>query len=529
MNTETTRSEAQEPVEVQGSEGGLPGAMPPGVTTDPVDPHVHYLPDEIFFQGKTFADLGLRNSVLKGLAACGFTRPTVIQGLLIPAILRGKDVLGQAKTGTGKTAAFGLPLLHMCDKDVPFQSLVMVPTRELASQVAAEIQQLAQGTPIKVSSVVGGERIAQQAGRLARGPEILVATPGRMLDMLERKLVHLRNLRFAVLDEVDRMLDIGFRDDIRRLLKQCPPNRQTIFVSATIDAEIEGLCRTFSHEAEKFIAHNTTGPLTASVVKQFYLAVQPWDKKRLLLHLLKHEDPDLTVVFCRTKRTVDGVSEYLRDKGIDAHPIHGDLAQGRRNSVMDKLRKGQLSVMVASDVAARGIDVTNISHVVNYDMPDDPEAYVHRIGRTARLGRDGVAWAFVTPEQGPLLTQIEKLINAEVPKLDYPDFKASDPPRGQQAFRGPPAAADPAKAAMYNRYAATVAPPKAATKAAVDTNKFPGGIVPTKAPPKRMFGKVKTTRGMRESIDKSVKSPDAAPGQVPRPQGDGGEVAAAEA
>jgi ATP-dependent RNA helicase DeaD len=475
----------------------------------PIPPLV--APSEIFDQGTSFAQLGLRNSVLKGIEAAGFKQPTSIQSSLIPVILSGRDVIGQAKTGTGKTAAFGLPLYHMATRNLPFQSLILAPTRELAIQISQDLEELGQFTPIQVAPIYGGQRIASQASKLRKDPEIIVGTPGRVMDMVERGMLHFKNVKFAVLDEVDRMLDIGFREDIRKILGMCPTpmkpdgtkGRQTIFVSATLSPEIEKLARSYMHDPEKL--HIAAGSLTVSLVKQFHLPVAPWDKKRLLKHLLTREEPALTLVFCRLKRSCDELAKYLAAKGIDAHAIHADLGQGKRNQVMAKLRAGQLELLIASDLASRGIDVDGITHVINYDLPDDIELYVHRIGRTARAGRGGVAWSFVTPDQGGLLTEIERLINAEIPKLDYQDFEPGPLPdwltkekeqkeknaanKGNR-FATPtaPASGAPAPAAPGEgaKPAAPFTPPP------LDTSKFPGGIVPSKLPPKRMQGKVRT-------------------------------------
>lgn len=486
-----------------------------GDVVDPVDPYKR-AHDEIFDKKQTFADLGLRNSVLKGVHAAGFQHPTAIQSQLIPVILAGRDVIGQAKTGTGKTAAFGLPLIHSQHRDVGFQTLILAPTRELAIQIAAELQELAKHTPIRVAPIYGGQRISTQADKLKRDPEIIVGTPGRVMDLVERRMINLKNVRFAVLDEVDRMLDIGFREDIRKILNQCPKERQTIFVSATISPEIEKLARQYMTNPEKILV--TSASLTVSLVHQFYLAVQPWDKKRLLRHLLTHEEPALTVVFCRLKRVCDELARYLCDKGIEAHAIHADLPQTKRNSVMNKLRSGQLSVLIASDLASRGIDVENITHVINYDLPDDVELYVHRIGRTARAGRGGTAWSFVTPDQGYLLTQIEQLINAEIPKLDYPDFEpgqvpdhfarereqreksaamrssrfSSFPPETGESAGGQSVQGEQGKQGATGEQGEQIKARPA--PAAADPTKFPGGIVPTKLPPKRMFGKMRSGR-----------------------------------
>ncbi len=444
--------------------------------------------DDIF-SGLTFASLGVRDSVLKSLDAMGFSKPTKIQAGLIPAVLAGKDVIGQAKTGTGKTAAFGLPVLCKLTKEQACGALILVPTRELCLQVAAELNELGQFTPIRAIAVYGGDRIQTQVDQLKKGPQIIVSTPGRLMDMVERGHISLKNVKFAILDEVDRMLDIGFRDDIRRIFGKCPPpgERQTVFVSATMTPEVERLARSHSKDAEKIVAV-TAGALTTALVKQFYLPVQPWDKKKLLAHLLTHEEPAVTLVFCRMKRTVDDVCKYLQAKKLEVHAIHGDMYQRKRNKVIEQLQSGDLKVLIASDLASRGLDVEGISHVINYDLPDDPEVYVHRIGRTARIGREGVAWSFCTPEQGELLTSIEMLINTEIPKLEYPDFVPTPPPRGVPA--GPGGGPEVKKPEPVNRIAATMAPPVPAAST-VDPSKFPGGIVPSKLPAKRMFGRVK--------------------------------------
>jgi ATP-dependent RNA helicase DeaD len=446
---------------------------------------------EEIFEEQTFADLGIRNSVVKGAEAVGFRHPTKIQAELIPLVLEGKDVLGQSRTGTGKTAAFGLPLFNLLERDKAFQALILAPTRELAIQIRDELAELGRFTPIKIVAVYGGQRIQTQAARLEAGPQIIVATPGRLMDMVQRGHMHFDNVRIVVLDEVDRMLDIGFREDIQKILSRIRTEHQTVFVSATIGDDIEKLARKFMSDPVRL---ETTGSsLTVSLVEQHYISIQPWDKRRMLHHLLTHEEPDTTLVFCRMKRTVDQVAEYLNRKGIDAHAIHGDMYQGKRNSVIRKLREGELSVMIASDVAARGLDVEGITHVINYDVPEDPEIYVHRIGRTARAGRDGVAWSLVTPEQGALLTAIEKLANIHIPEKAYPDFKPGEPPQNIRMEKEREAARRE-ELASKNRYRAPEEPTVEA-KDKADASKFPGGIVPTKLPPRRMGGRVSSRRG----------------------------------
>jgi ATP-dependent RNA helicase DeaD len=439
--------------------------------------------------------------------ASGFKHPTLIQAQLIPRVLAGKDVIGQAKTGTGKTAAFGLPILCTADPDVAMQALILTPTRELAAQVAGEMEQLGRFTPIRTSCIIGGESMREQSRSLQKGGHIIVGTPGRVMDMQGRGQVHFDNVRYVVLDEVDRMLDIGFREDIRKILKSIKGDHQTVFVSATISDEIERLARSYMKpDVEKIMT--TSGSLTVSLVDQKYLPVEPWDKPQLLLHLLTHTDPDLTVVFCRTKATVHRVSKYLRDKKINCREIHGDLSQNRRNSVMNTLRTGKLDVLVASDLAARGLDIDDISHVINYDLPDDPEVYIHRIGRTARAGRRGIAWSFVTPDQGQLLTEIEKIAGTMIEKLEYPDFKPGPLPEDVRVERERAAMrrADP-MATLSSRSAPLMAPPAAAAAAAPgDTagdqgytaeelaRMFPDGNIPKSLPRRTLGSRFRTRR-----------------------------------
>ena len=451
---------------------------------------------EVFEQTKTFRDLGLNDDILRGLDEAGFQRPTYIQGSLLPPALAGRDVLGQAKTGTGKTAAFGLPLLQLSEPGLAMQSIILAPTRELAIQITDEINTLGRYSPVHAVTIYGGQRITTQVDKLRRNPEIIVGTPGRVLDMVDRGHLNFKNVRFAVLDEVDRMFDIGFRDDIRRILRQCPTDRQTIVVSATFNPEIEDLARRYMRDPEKIVT--SAGSLTASLVEQHYLTVEAWDKKRLLAHLLEHEEPGLTLVFCRLKRTVDDLVRYLDKKGIEAHAMHGDMSQSQRTATMRRFKDGALAVLIASDLASRGIDVDGISHVVNFDLPDDPDLYVHRIGRTARAGMRGVAWSFVTTAQGKLLTQIEHLVNAEIPKLDYPDFEPRARPEGyrDEPTGGRPPLDIPDNGPARNRYE-SISPEDVvgATDAAAMAEKFPGGVVPTKLPPKLMHGRVRTRRG----------------------------------
>jgi len=449
--------------------------------------------DDTFETSMSFADLGLKDSILKAMDERGFKHPTKIQAELVPLAMEGGDILGQAKTGTGKTAAFALPLIEMIEPGDSMISVILAPTRELAIQIKQDIEELAVHTGLKVCAIYGGQSINVQADQLRNGPEIIVGTPGRILDMIERRYLNLSEVEFAVLDEVDRMLDIGFRDDIRKILGKCPKDRQTIFVSATFTDEIEKLARKFMHNPTKLEV--AASSLTVDLVKQGYATVDPWDKKRMLAHLLTHEEPALTLVFCRMKRTVDSVVRYLERKDIPAHAIHGDLSQAKRNQVMTKFRSGDLEVLVASDLASRGIDVEGITHVVNFDLPDDPDIYVHRIGRTARAGRDGHAWSLVTPDQGSLLTEIEILVNAEIPKLEYPEFDArprpddwkDEPAGGRPTYEVKGVPSEPKK----NRFEAAQVPVVNRLSDKELAAKFPGGVVPSKLPGKMMGGKAK--------------------------------------
>jgi len=448
---------------------------------------------ESFELETTFADLGLKKEVVDAIDKLGFKHPTKIQAELIPLALTGVDILGQAKTGTGKTAAFGLPLLHMIEKGDSMIAIILAPTRELAVQIKQDIEELSGDTGLKVCAIYGGQSINVQADQLRKGPEIIVGTPGRVLDMIDRGYLNLHDIEFAVLDEVDRMLDIGFRDDIRKILGHCPEDRQTIFVSATFTDEIEKLARKFMHEPTKLEV--SSGALTVDLVQQAYVTVEPWDKRRMLAHVLTHEEPALTIVFCRMKRTVDSVVRYLERKDIEAHAIHGDLSQSKRNQVMSKFRSGKLSVLVASDLASRGIDVEGITHVVNYDLPEDPDIYVHRIGRTARAGRKGHAWSLVTPAQGSLLTEIELLVNTEIPARKYDDFEPRDRPgdwKDEPSGGRPVYEVKGAPTEQKNRHKVE-APPQVEQLSEKDkAEKFPGGVVPSKRPPRAMGGRTKT-------------------------------------
>ena len=444
--------------------------------------------DEIFEKSQRFKDLGLRGSVVKGTEQAGYEHPTDIQAKLIPRMLTGKDILGQAKTGTGKTAAFGLPLLHMAEKDQPLQALILTPTRELAAQVASEIDEVGAATPIRTVNIIGGESMRQQSNAIKKGAHLIVGTPGRIMDLYGRGQLPFDHIRYVVLDEVDRMLDIGFREDIRKILKAVGKDRQTVFVSATINEDIEKLARRFMREDGEKI-ESESGALTVSQVEQHYIPVPNWAKRRLLEHLLDREKPESTLVFCRTKATVHRLAEHLRKKGHACREIHGDMRQEKRKQVMSSMRGGEVDLLIASDLAARGLDIAHITDVINYDLPDDPEVYVHRIGRTARAGRHGRAWSFVTPDQGQLLTEIEKLTGVLIERRSFDDFDLGEAPPGEE-----PASAEPRKEPDPQKALAERAAP-AVDPESVDEEKrremFPNGVVPKSAPRRTLGSKFK--------------------------------------
>lgn len=376
---------------------------------------------------QAFAELGLEVPILRALAAMGFKEPSPIQQELVPLVLSKRDVLGQARTGTGKTAAFGMPVLQMIDPAGRLQAMVLTPTRELAAQVVGEFRRLAQFTEIHCVPVYGGTRMKQQLHLLGRRPHVIIGTPGRVMDMMQRRAIELDSLRFAILDEVDRMLDIGFRDDIRKILGGIKNPHQTVFVSATIDGEIKKLALQYMKDPAEI--NVSKDDLTVDEVAQSYVVVDPWDKFRLLKQVLDQEKPRLAIIFCNTKHAARKLAKRLHAANIVAKEIHGDLVQQKRERIMERFRKHQIPVLVATDLAARGIDVHQISHIINYDLPQEIAIYVHRIGRTARMGASGKAITFVTREEGPQLTLIEKMINKELQKAEIVGFEPSPPPR----------------------------------------------------------------------------------------------------
>jgi len=375
---------------------------------------------------QAFASLGIEIRFLKALHKMQFVEPSEIQQQMIPPALQGRDILGQARTGTGKTAAFGLPILQQIDPAGRLQALCLVPTRELAVQVTGELERLASATDLHVVAVYGGQKAATQIHQLGRKPHFVVGTPGRVLDFINRGVLPLGGIRFVVLDEVDRMLDIGFRDDIRTILSRVPDPHQTILASATIEAEIKRLANTYMHDPVE--VNVSRDKITVDEVDQSYVSVEPYDKFHALRLVFEQEEPPMAIIFTNTKHGARKLAKKLHDSGISATELHGDLLQGKRDRVMQRFRRHQVRVLVATDLAARGLDVSAISHIINYDIPKDPEVYVHRIGRTGRMGARGVAITFVTREEGKQLTNVEMLINREVPERKVPGF-VPRPPR----------------------------------------------------------------------------------------------------
>ena len=366
-----------------------------------------------------FSELNLSPIMMRALATMGWAKPSPIQAGVIPYALEGYDILGQARTGTGKTASFAIPILEQLEplsKHPLPQALVLVPTRELAAQVHGEFVKLAEGCPTEVLEISGGKHMRRQLAALGKGVQVVVGTPGRVIDHIERGSLRLDKLWCVVLDEADRMLDIGFRPSIERILRRCPENRQTLLLSATLDERIRGLANRYQFEPK--IVDCSDKDVSVETIEQRFLTVAPENKTSVLLELLDREKPPQTIIFCRTKigtaKLHNRLEKHFQKKGdsnIRLGAIHGDMNQSQRDTVFRALREGSLDILVATDVVGRGIDVSSISHIINYDLPSDCDDYVHRVGRTGRMGRSGIAFSFVTKGEGELLTEIEHRIN----------------------------------------------------------------------------------------------------------------------
>lgn len=374
-----------------------------------------------------FSELGLSESLLKAIKRSGYEEATPIQEQTIPMVLDGQDVIGQAQTGTGKTAAFGLPIIeHVDTKDPDIQALVISPTRELAIQTQEELYRLGKDKHVRVQVVYGGADIRRQIKSLKQHPQILVGTPGRLRDHLNRHTVKLGNIKTLVLDEADEMLNMGFLDDIEAIINQTPKDRQTLLFSATMPPEIKKIGVQFMTDPK--MVRIKAKELTTDLVDQYYVRARDYEKFDIMTRLIDVQDPELTIVFGRTKRRVDELSKGLVARGYNAAGIHGDLSQDQRTKIMRKFKNGQLDILVATDVAARGLDISGVTHVYNYDIPSDPDSYVHRIGRTGRAGHHGMSLTFVTPNEMDYLHEIEKLTRVRMLPLK--------PPTAEEAFRG---------------------------------------------------------------------------------------------
>jgi ATP-dependent RNA helicase DeaD len=391
--------------------------------------------------------MDLSPTMLRALKLARYTQPTPIQAAFIPKALDGLDVIGQAKTGTGKTAAFGIPLIEMLEpRGRGPQAIILAPTRELVQQIVVELQKLAAGGPVSVCGTFGGEPIERQIRALQKGVDLVVGTPGRVLDHIQRHTLYLGDIVHVVLDEADRMLDIGFRPDIERILRKLPEPRQTLLLSATINADVRKLSQRYMYQPVE--VNLSRDEPSVETIEQFCITVEHDRKMDLLVHLLKRDRPRQCIVFTRTKRGADRLAERLRKTIQGVSAIHGDLPQSTRDRVMRGFRSGEVNVLVATDVVGRGIDVEGISHVINYDIPDDPENYVHRIGRTGRMGKDGIAYLFVCPDQGEPLTAIENLTNKIITPMRVEGFEPSrtrTQPKARELFNN--VKAEPALAA----------------------------------------------------------------------------------
>ena len=373
-----------------------------------------------------FTELHLAEDILSAVAKVGFVEPSPIQELTIPLALEGKDVIGQAQTGTGKTAAFGLPTLNKIDvTNNVVQALVIAPTRELAVQSQEELFRFGREKKVKVRSVYGGSSIEKQIKALKSGAHIVVGTPGRLLDLIKRKALKLNHVETLILDEADEMLNMGFLEDIEAIISPVQETRQTLLFSATMPDAIKRIGVKFMKEPEhvKIAAKE----LTTDLVDQYYIRVKENEKFDTMTRLMDVEQPELSIVFGRTKRRVDELTRGLKLRGYRAEGIHGDLDQGKRLRVLRDFKNDNLDILVATDVAARGLDISGVTHVYNYDIPQDPESYVHRIGRTGRAGKHGQSITFVAPNEMGYLQIIEKLTKKRM--------KGMKPATAQEAFQ----------------------------------------------------------------------------------------------
>ncbi len=371
---------------------------------------------------KKFIELGLSEDVLKGITAMGYDTPSGIQGEVIPVILDGKDAIGQAQTGTGKTLAFAAPMLSMIKKKDSVSAIILAPTRELAIQVSEEVERIAKFTNIKLLAVYGGSSIDTQIRTLRRGVDIVVGTPGRVIDLMNRRVLKLDQVDFLVLDEADEMLNMGFVEDIELIMAGTSQDKQTMLFSATMPEEYKRLSKKYMREDRVHIKVAVKS-MTVSTVSQYYYEVREQFRFESLCRVMDTEDMESVLIFCRTKRNVDDLVSNLANRGYNAAGMHGDMSQNIRIATLKKFKEKKLKFLVATDVAARGIDIDNLTHVVNYDLPQDIESYVHRIGRTGRAKREGVAISLVNPREAGFLKQIEKVTKGTITQRSIPTME----------------------------------------------------------------------------------------------------------
>ncbi len=367
-------------------------------------------------QKEMFGELLLDKKIVAALTEMGFEEPSPIQAAAIPLVLEGHDVIAQAQTGTGKTAAFGIPLVQSITDHRHIQALIMTPTRELAIQVAEEISKIGRNARIKALPVYGGQPIERQIKALKNNVQIVIGTPGRLIDHINRRTIKLDHIKFLVLDEADEMLDMGFVDDMEEIMRNLPDERQTLLFSATMPRPILSLTKKYMKAPQNVAVSKEE--LTVPLIEQYYYETK--DKIEGLCRLLDAEVDGKLIIFCRTKKGVDDLAIALSSRGYLVEGLHGDLSQTQRDRVMKKFREGTAEVLIATDVAARGIDIDNITHVINFDIPQDPESYVHRIGRTGRAGNTGVAMTFITPREFRQLKLIERIVHTKIQRRQLP-------------------------------------------------------------------------------------------------------------
>jgi ATP-dependent RNA helicase DeaD len=367
---------------------------------------------------QSFKDLPLRGEVLRSVEELGFESLFPIQAQAIIPLLEGKDVIGQAQTGTGKTAAFGVPMVQRLNPEIrQVQGLVLVPTRELAVQVAEHIRLLAKYAKLKVLPVYGGESINRQIHALAGGIHIVVGTPGRLIDLIERRILNLSAVKIVVLDEADRMLDMGFIEDIQYILSKTPSDRQTSLFSATIDRTVMSVCNRYMKNPEKILVSKDEIALTQ--MKQYYVVVNSYSKYETLCNILKENHVDRAIIFCKTRRGTSALSDKLRRRGCNVEALHAGFTQSQRDHVINSFREGRLKLLVATDVAARGLDIEGITHIINFDVPLEAPVYFHRIGRTARMGLEGTAITLVGYGELSYFNDIKALTKTTIEEMPF--------------------------------------------------------------------------------------------------------------